>query len=46
VWGLKGFIGIEGYKKGYLVKIRVLFIGNLYWDGGLKKGFWEIFINV
>jgi hypothetical protein len=46
MWGLKGFIGIGGYKKGYLVKIRVSFIGNMYWEGGSTKGFWEIFINI
>jgi len=39
MWGLKGFIGIGGYKKGYLLKIRVSFIANMYWEGGLIKGF-------
>jgi hypothetical protein len=28
MWGLKGFIGIAGYKKGYLVKIVVSFRCN------------------
>jgi hypothetical protein len=46
MWGLKGFIGIRGYKKGYLVKIGVYFIGKMYWEGGSKKGFWEVFINI
>jgi hypothetical protein len=27
------FIAIEGYKKGYLVKICFFFIGNMYWEG-------------
>jgi hypothetical protein len=46
MWGLRGFIGIGGYKKGYLVKIGVYFIGNMYWEGGSTKGFWEVFINI
>jgi len=46
VWGLNGFIGIGSYNKGYLVKIGVYFIGNMYWEGGSKKGFWKIFINI
>jgi hypothetical protein len=46
MWGLKGFIGIGGYKKGYLVKIGVSFIAKMYWEGGSKKGFWEIFTNI
>jgi hypothetical protein len=28
--GLRGFIGIGEYKKGYLVKIGVSFIGKMY----------------
>jgi len=44
--GLMGFIGIRGYKKGYIVKIRVYFIGNMYWEGAPKKGFWDVFINI
>jgi hypothetical protein len=44
--GLKGFIGIGGYKKGHLVKIGVYFIGKMYWEGGSIKGFWEVFINI
>jgi hypothetical protein len=32
--GIKGFIGILGYKKGYLVKIGFSFIENMYWKGG------------
>jgi hypothetical protein len=35
-WGgmqdIKEFIGIEGYKKGYLVKITFL-VENMYWEG-------------
>jgi hypothetical protein len=46
MWGLKGFIGIAGYKKGYLVKIGVSFIVKMYWEGGSTKGFWEVFINI
>ena len=39
--GMRGFIGIGVYKKGYLVKkmgyivkIGVIFIRNMYWEGG------------
>jgi hypothetical protein len=46
VWGLKGFIGIGEYKKGYLVKIGVSFIEKMYWEGVSTKGFWEVFINI
>jgi hypothetical protein len=34
MWGLKGFIGIWGYKKGYLIKIGVSIIVKMYWKGG------------
>jgi hypothetical protein len=44
MWGLKGFIGIGGYEMGYLVKIEVSFIENMYWEGGSTKEFWEVFI--
>jgi hypothetical protein len=44
--GLRGFIGIHGYKKGYLVNLGVYFIGKMYWEGGSTKGFWEVFINI
>jgi hypothetical protein len=44
--GYKGFIGIGGYKQGYLVKIGVFLIGMMYWEGGSTKGFSEIFINI
>jgi len=33
MWGFKGFKGIGGYKKGYLVKIGVSFIAKMYWEG-------------
>jgi hypothetical protein len=46
IWGLKGFIGIGGCKKRYLVKIRVSFIRKMYLEGGSIKGFWEVFINI
>jgi hypothetical protein len=46
MWGLKGFIFIEGYKKGYLVKIGISFIQKMYWEGGLEKGFSKVFINI
>jgi len=39
MWGLKGFIGIGGYKKGYLVKIDDSFIAKMYLKGGSKKDF-------
>jgi hypothetical protein len=41
VWGIRGFIGIGGYKKGYLVKIGVSFIGKMYWEGVQQKDFWR-----
>jgi hypothetical protein len=34
-----GVICIVGYKKEYLVKIGVSFIGNMYWEEGSTKGF-------
>jgi hypothetical protein len=37
MWGLKGFICIGGYKKGYLGKKGVSFIGNMYWEGGVQQ---------
>jgi hypothetical protein len=37
MWGIEGFIVIEGYRKGYLVKIRDYFIGNIYWEGDSTK---------
>jgi hypothetical protein len=37
MWGLRGFIGIRGYKNGYLVKIGVSFNGKIYWEEGSKK---------
>jgi hypothetical protein len=46
MWGLKGFICIDECKKGFLVKIRVSFIENMYWEGGSTKGFWEIFTTI
>ena len=46
MWGLMGLIGIVGYKKRYLVKIGVSFMGNVYWEGGSKKGFYEVLINI
>jgi hypothetical protein len=36
----------EGYKKRYLVKIGVSFIGRMHWEGGAMKGFLEVFINI
>jgi hypothetical protein len=43
-----GVIGIEGYKKGYLVKIRfiIIIIGKMCWEGDPTKGFREILINI
>jgi hypothetical protein len=41
-----GFIGIRGYKKWCLVKIGVLFIAKMYWEGGSTEGLWEGFINI
>jgi hypothetical protein len=38
--------GIVGYKKGYLVNIGVYFVRNMYWEGGLSKGCFEVFINI
>jgi hypothetical protein len=35
-----------GYKKRYLVKIGVSFIGRMHWEGGAMKGFLEVFINI
>jgi hypothetical protein len=46
MWGLKVFVCIGGDKKGYLVKIGFSFIVNMYWEGGLKKGCWEVYINI
>jgi hypothetical protein len=46
MWSLKGFIAIGGYKKRYLVKKGVSFIGNMYWEGGSTNIFWEVFINI
>jgi hypothetical protein len=46
MWGIGGFIHIVGHRKGYLVKIWVFIIGKMYWEGGSKKGFWEVFINI
>jgi hypothetical protein len=46
VWDIKEFIGIGGYKKGYLVKIGISFIGKMYWEGGSTKGLCDIFINI
>ena len=46
MWGPRGFIGIEWYTKGYLVKIGVSFIGRMHWEGGAMKGFLEVFINI
>jgi hypothetical protein len=46
MWGIKRFIGIVGYKKEYLVKIGVSFIGNMYWEGDSTNGYWEVFINI
>jgi hypothetical protein len=46
MWALRGFIDIGGYKKGYLVKIGISFIRNMYWEGGSTKGFWEVFTNI
>jgi hypothetical protein len=46
MWGIGGFICILGYKRGYLVKIGVVFIGKNYWEGGSTKGFEEVFINI
>jgi hypothetical protein len=43
IWGLKGFMGIAGYRKGYLVKIGVSFIGKMYWKGGSKNNFGKNF---
>jgi hypothetical protein len=37
MWGLKGFIGIWGYKRGYLVKQGVSFIRKMYWEEGSTK---------
>jgi len=48
-WGdveYHGFIGIVGYKKGYVVKIWVSFIGKMYWEGSTTKEFLEVFINI
>jgi hypothetical protein len=50
--GYGGLIGIEGYKKGYMVKIR--HISNekrvFYWKyvlgGDSTKILWEVFINI
>jgi hypothetical protein len=44
--GIEGFIGIVVYNKGYLVKIRVSFIGKMCWEGGSTKVFLEVFINI
>jgi len=33
------FISIGGLKKGYLVKIWIFKIGNMYWKEGLAKRF-------
>jgi hypothetical protein len=44
--GYQGVYRYWGYKKGYLVKIGVSFIGKMYWEGGSTKGFWEVFINI
>ena len=46
MWGTEEFIGIAGYKKGYLVKAKVYFIGKMYWEGGSTKIFLEVFINI
>jgi hypothetical protein len=46
MWGIEGFIGIGGYRKGYLVKIGFSFIGNIYWEGASTKQFLEVFINI
>jgi hypothetical protein len=46
MWGVNGFKGIWEYKKGYLVKIRVSFIENMYWEGGSTKELLEVFINI
>jgi hypothetical protein len=43
MWALKGFIVIGEYKNGYLVKLGVYFIANMYWEGGSTKGVWNIF---
>jgi hypothetical protein len=44
--GIRIFIGIWGYKKGYPIKKGVSFIGNMYWEGGSRKLFLEVFINI
>jgi len=42
---MRGFIGIWGYKKWYLIKLgmpsknRFFFIGNMYWEWSSTKGF-------
>jgi len=33
------FIGIREYKKWCLVKIGVLFIAKMYWEGGQQKDY-------
>jgi hypothetical protein len=39
----EGVLGLRGYKKGYLVKIGVYFIGNMYWEGVQQKDFGVIY---
>jgi hypothetical protein len=41
VWGTKGFIGIGGYKKGYLVKVDIFFNCKYVLGGGFKKSILE-----
>jgi hypothetical protein len=41
MWGFKGFIGIHGYKKEYLVKIGVSFIQKDVLGGGFNKSILE-----
>jgi hypothetical protein len=45
MWGLKGFISIREYKKGYLVKNEFLLL-EISIGSRVQKGFWEIFINI
>jgi hypothetical protein len=39
MWGIKGFIGIGGYKKGYLVKIGVFLLERCIGRGVQQKDF-------
>jgi hypothetical protein len=39
--GYQGFIGIGGYKKGYLVKIGFLLLERCIGRGVQQKDFWR-----